>query len=59
MQQDRQNWRYLSSVICPLPSETYFTVTTGQGAFKTTYWAVEPKMIFPTLDLRLPIPAPT
>jgi hypothetical protein len=27
-------------------------VTIGQGAFKITYWAVEPNNIFPTFDFR-------
>jgi hypothetical protein len=34
----------------------YLTDTTGHGALRMTYWALEPKTIFPTLDLlRIPI----
>ena len=34
----------------------YFTVTTGQWAFKIRYWAVEPKNNLLTLDrFRIPI----
>jgi len=36
----------------PFMEGNYFTLTTGQGAFKITNWAVEPKTNLPTLDRR-------
>jgi hypothetical protein len=35
------------------PANIHFIETTGQGAFKMTYWAVEPNTSFPTFDLKI------
>jgi hypothetical protein len=41
---------WADKIMSRVASSCYFTETTGQGASRIIYWALEPKSNFPTFD---------